>query len=46
MVVGGLITCQCLNSRSDEETPFRQATRVVRGPLLLLAIQGNLVTGI
>ena len=46
MVVGGLTTCQFLNLRSDEETLFRQATRVVRELLRLLAIQGNLVTGI
>jgi len=41
-----LPTFQCLNSRSDEEIPFRQATRVLQGPLPLQAIQDSLATGI
>jgi len=41
-----LPTCQCLNSRSDEEVPFRQATRVLQGPLPLQAIQDTSATGI
>ena len=41
-----LPTCQCLNSRSDEEIPFRQATRVLQGSLSLQAIQDSSATGI
>jgi len=41
-----LPTCQCLNLRSDEEIPFRQATRVLQGLLPLQAIQDSSATGI